>query len=89
MIPTGLRHRLARLEARRVVVREPDLAETEELRRRIQDALEVVEHILGSPENLEIMSLAERVARAHQLTEGVAFPWWPALRHGRRSGRWR
>jgi hypothetical protein len=29
------------------------------------------------------MSLAERVARAHRLTEGAAFPWWPALREKR------
>ena len=84
MIPTGLRHRLARLEARRAVVGGSDPAETEELRRRIQDGVEAVEHILGAPENLNTMSLAERVARAHQRTEGTAFPWWPDLRdkHG-------
>jgi len=82
MIHTGLRHRLARLEARRSIGG-PDPVETEELRRLIQTAVEAVERILGAPEKLDAMSPIERVARAHQLTEGAAFPWWPALREKR------
>ena len=82
MIHTGLRHRLARLEATGAVSGLGPV-ETEALCRRIQTAVEAVERTSGAPKNLDDMSLVERVARAHQLTEGAAFPWWPALRDER------
>jgi hypothetical protein len=86
----ALRDRLVRLEARIMPsVALPDRAASDRLHERIASAVQAVEGVLGAPDNVSACSLVERVARLHGLTGGVAFPWWPALRHGRRSGRWR
>jgi hypothetical protein len=86
----ALRSRLARLETRLTpFIAAPDPAATDRLRERIASAVEAVENVLGTPNNVVACSLVERVARLHGLTGGVAFPWWPALRAARRARRGR
>ena len=84
----ALRNRLARLETRLAPsIAAPDPAVTDQLHDRITSAVEAVEGVLGAPNDVRACSLMERVARLHRLTDGVAFPWWPAMNAARRGRR--
>jgi hypothetical protein len=86
----ALRSRLGRLERRLAPsIAAPDPAVTDRLRERIASAVEAVEGVLGAPDDVRACSLMERVARLHRLTDGVAFPWWPAMNAARRGRRLR